>query len=98
MMRRAAFRRKEPHRISLVTERGLYPDEYIAKRHPLNQQFTAIRVDLARSTPPIPLDFVDIGAKLPVFVDRHSIPHAPYRSRFGDLAAQHHSAQPFNAF
>ena len=58
MMRRAAARHHQPHRIAFITKRRLHADKDIAKLNTLNQQLASKRIDASRRRSPIVFDFL----------------------------------------
>ena len=73
--RREALFEQEPHRIALVTERGLHTDEDVAERHPENLDGATVALVLAGRRPPMRLDLVKPSFALYDLIGRYARMH-----------------------
>src|SRR6266446_456010 len=73
MMRRAAFRHHQSHRITFKSKCWLEPDEDVPECDSLNQQIAAERIDRAGRRPPFSLDFTYPWTNPQILIDFHSI-------------------------
>src|SRR5437867_10962859 len=73
VMRSAATRHHQTHRVTFIAKGGLNPDEDVAERQPLNQEMIAKRIDCSRSSTPIALNLVHIWTELAILRRTHPI-------------------------
>src|SRR5213596_2046397 len=73
VMRRAAFRHQQAHRIVFVAKRRLNTKKDVAEHDSLNQQTAVNRIDCSGRPSPLSFNFFGKRTKAQMFIDVHSI-------------------------
>ncbi len=91
--RREAALEQQPHRVALVAEGRLHPDEDVAEVGAENQDPAAVALVAARGRPPLRLDLGEVGLAPDVVVGRDAMGNVGRRAVAGGVALQHPGAQ-----
>src|SRR3989442_15932888 len=88
MMRRAAFRHQQSHRIVFVAKRRLNADKDVAERDSLNQQVAVEGIDGPGRPSPLSFNFFGKRTKAQILVDVHSISYICRRTKTFRIAVE----------